>query len=165
MRRIIIILVLLISTLPISAHAQPKKLFNFTLDDPRGTPHSASTLLKQGGMVLVVTAPTYHDKTAQEGWDKYLVETMPHGKGILVFIEDMSASDWKGIARKDMKKDWQPGVPPLLLIDEKGTVRTSLGVGRDETAVMVYDKTGSLLYTERGSPSAAKAKLMWSKLQ
>jgi len=162
--RKIIMLSALLTVFAVSAYAQPKKLPHFSLSDPRGNVHSSGTLIEHG-MVLVVTAPTYHDKAAQEGWDDYLVKTMPKGKGALVFIEDMSASDWKGIARKDMKKDWQPEVPPLLLIDEKGDVRKSLGVDRDQTSVMVYDRNGSLLYSEKGAPSESKAALIWSKLR
>ncbi|MFH1829588.1 MAG: hypothetical protein ABH871_02260 [Pseudomonadota bacterium] len=146
------------------AYGQPKQLPGFILPDPDGTKHASSTLVKNG-MVLVVTAPTLHDKGAQEGWDKYLVDTMPKSGPILIFIEDMSVSAWKNIAQKDMKKDWKPGVPPLLLLDEAGSVRKSLGVGRDATAVLVYDKSGTLVYTDKESPSLASAKTIWSKLQ
>ena len=109
-----------------------------------------------------MTAPTLHDKGAQEGWSKYLPASMPKG-GVLIFIEDMSVSDWKSVARKDMKKEWKPGVPPILLLDEKGNVRKMLGVARDTTVVLVYNKKGQLTYTDRGGPSAASAKTIWSK--
>ncbi len=147
-----------------SAIAQPKTLPHFVLPDPGGTQHAASTLVAKSGMVLVVTAPTYHAGDAQKGWDNVLVATMPKG-GSLVFIEDMSVSDWKSVARADMKKDWKPGVPPLLLLDEKGYVRSELGVGADATVVLVYNKKGALVFTDRGGPSMASAKAIWGKLK
>jgi len=136
---------------------------NVTLLDPDGGSHNVGGLLKNGG-VLVMTAPTLHDKGAQEGWSKYLPDAMPKG-AMLIFIEDMSVSAWKGIARKDMKKDWKPGVPPMLLLDEKGNVRKTLGEARDTTGVFVYDKKGELVYTFKGGPSAAEAKTIWSQVK
>lgn len=147
-----------------SLNAQSARLPNFSLPDPGGTYHSSNEIAKNG-LVLVVTAPTLHDKSSQEGWDKYLVQTMPKGRSKLVFIEDMSVSSFKGIALKDMKKDWSPNIPPLLLIDNSGSTRKLLGVGRDETKVFVYDKNGKLIYSDSGTPSASSAKVIWQKLK
>jgi hypothetical protein len=160
-KQIFIIAVLILAS--VSAWAQPKALLNFTLPDPDGGMHNSKTLAKNG-MVLVVTAPTLHDKGAQEGWSTCLPGAMPKG-GMLVFIEDMSVSAWKSVARNDMRKDWKPGVPPMLLLDESGGVRKELGVAADATVVLVYDKSGSLVYSYSGGPSAAAAATIWSKVK
>lgn len=157
---ILIVLALLIVPLSALAASSPP---NVTLLDPDGGAHNVKTLLKKGG-VLVMTAPTLHEKSAQEGWSKYLPDAMPKG-GMLIFIEDMSVSDWKDTARKDMKKDWKPGVPPMLLLDEKGSVRNMLGVAKDRTAVFVYDKKGKLTYSCYCGPSATLAKTIWGKIK
>ena len=159
-RSILIALALLIVPIVALAAAKPP---NVTLLDPDGGSHNVGGLLKKGG-VLVMTAPTLHEKGMQEGWSKYLPNTMPKG-AMLIFIEDMSVSAWKGIARKDMKKEWKPGVPPMLLLDEKGNVRKILGEARDTTGVFVYNKKGELTYTFKGGPSAAQAKAIWGKVK
>lgn len=158
----LILFALAIIFISVSAQAASKAP-NVALLDPDGGSHNVAALLKEGG-VLVMTAPTLHDKAAQEGWSNFLPASMPKG-GVLIFIEDMSVSDWKSVARKDMKKDWKPGVPPVLLLDEKGNVRTMLGVARDATVVFVYNKKGELTYTDKGGPSAASAKAIWSKVK
>lgn len=159
-RSILIALALIIVPTVALAAAKPP---NVTLLDPDGGSHNVGGLLKKGG-VLVMTAPTLHEKGMQEGWSKYLPNTMPKG-AMLIFIEDMSVSAWKGIARKDMKKEWKPGVPPMLLLDEKGNVRKILGEARDTTGVFVYNKKGELTYTFKGGPSAAQAKAIWGKVK
>ena len=158
-----LILIVLVSVLIPASALAASKAPGVTLLDPDGGAHNVRALLNKGG-VLVMTAPTLHDKGAQEGWSKYLPASMPKG-GMLIFIEDMSVSDWKSVARKDMKKDWKPGVPPMLLLDEKGNVRKMLGVARDTTVVFVYNKKGQLVYTDRGGPTAASARIIWSKVK
>ncbi len=75
-------------------------------------------------------------------------------------LEDMSVSDFKEVARKDMKKDWA-GPPPILLIDKTGAIRRSFGVGPDETVVLVYNKSGNLVYSSSGPASVSTAKKAW----
>jgi len=137
---------------------------HFSLKDPLGRMHTADEILK-GGLVLVVTAPTLRDESAQRGWDKYLLKSMPKGKMQLVYLEDMVPSAFKKTALKSMKKDFKPGVPPLLLIDHDGKVREKLGVEKNRTEVLVYDENGNLLHSEKGKPSAAGAKAIWNKLK
>ncbi len=146
-----------------TAYAQSNQLPDFSLADPQGGVHSSAEL-KTKGLVLLVTAPTLHEKDAQEGWVKFLTAAKGNSPALWVMIEDMSASDFKGIARNDMKKDWKPGDTPLLLIDETGKTREAFGMARDSTKVFVYDKKGNLLYSEAGSPTAALAKTVWDKL-
>jgi hypothetical protein len=155
----IAIVILLAAATAIAASGVPK----IVLKDPDGGSHNLASLLAKGG-VLVMTAPTLRDESSQEGWSKYLPEAMPKG-GMLIFVEDMSVSDWKDEARKDMKKDWQPGVPPLLLLDETGSVRKALSTERNDTAIYVFNKKGKLVYTDKGDPSAAAAKQIWGKVK
>ena len=161
MKRLILI-VLAIVIVPAAAFASGTAP-NVTLKDPHGGAHNIAGLLKSGG-VLVMTAPTYHLRGSQKGWSNVLPAAMPKG-GMLLFVEDMSVSDWKKIAKKDMAKEWKPGVPPILLLDETGSVRKMLGEAPDTTGVFVYTKGGKLVYTYKGGPSAAEAKTIWAKVK
>jgi len=93
--------------------------------------------------VLVVTAPTYHTEKAQRAWGDLLPAAQPKGKGRLVFLEDMTASSFKDTAKKQMRKEFKEGVPPLLLLDEDGHVRTALGVPKDETWILAFAAAGN----------------------
>jgi len=146
-----------------TAHAYPSQIPTFSLQDPLGKTWSSSGLIAKG-LVIVVTAPTLHTEGAQRGWDKYLPPAMPEGGQKLVFLEDLSASDWKSTALKDMHKDYTPGTIPILLIDKTGNVRKAFGAARNETVVLVYNEKGKLLYSFGGAPSASAAKTIWGKL-
>ena len=115
--------------------------------------------------MLVVTAPTYHTEKAQRAWGDLLPAAKPKGKGRLVFLEDMTASSFKGTARKQMRKEFQEGMPPLLLLDEDGHVRTALGAPKDETWILAFDAGGQQRLVEKGAPSAAAAKRLWAAAQ
>lgn len=156
---LLVMALIIVPTVALAAAKAP----NATLLDPDGGSHNIGALLKNGG-VLVMTAPTYREKGMQEGWSNILPAAMPKG-GMLIFVEDMSVSSWKGIAKKDMRKEWKPGVPPMLLLDEKGSVRKMLGEAPDTTGVFVYGKNGELVYTYKGGPSAAQAKAIWAKVK
>jgi hypothetical protein len=136
----------------------------FVLADPDGKKHSSREFLK-GGLVLVVTAPTYHTEKAQRAWGDLLPAAKPKGKGRLVFLEDMTASSFKGTAKKQMRKEFQQGVPPLLLLDEDGHVRAALGVPKDETWILAFAAGGQQRLVEKGAPSAAAAKRLWAAAQ
>jgi hypothetical protein len=69
-------------------HAQSNTLPSFSLPDPQGGMHSSAQLVKNG-LVVVVSAPTLHDKSAQEGWNKFLMAERGENKASLIFIEDM----------------------------------------------------------------------------
>ncbi|MBT3181047.1 MAG: hypothetical protein HN337_00905 [Deltaproteobacteria bacterium] len=141
-----------------------KMLPTFSLKDPNGVAHSSKSIVSKG-MVLVVTAPTMKQSGAQKGWDKLLEETMPKGGAKLVFLEDMQPSAFKGTAKKEMKKDYKEGGPTLLLIDETGKVREELGVDKNATAVLAYNKDGELVHTCKSGPSKAEAEVLWSKVK
>ena len=145
------------------AHAQAKKLPSFNLPDPQGGMHSSSEL-SVNGLVVIVSAPILHDKTAQEGWAQHLADTKGSKKASLILIEDMSASAFKGMAASSMKKNWKPGIIPILLEDNSGETHAAFGVEKEETKVFVYDKNGNLIHSEAGSPSVETAKTIWIKL-
>lgn len=145
------------------AQAEPSQLPSFNLPDPQGGMHSSATLSKNG-IVVIITAPLLHTKTAQQGWSRDLAATKGSNPAGLVLIEDVAASSFKGIAEKDMKKDWKPGTLPILLEDNTGKVHGAFGVGKDQTKVFVFDKSGKLLYSTIAPPSEAAAKTVWSKL-
>jgi len=162
MKKLILTVALLLAAS--TAHAYPQQIPTFSLQDPLDKTWTSSGLIAKG-LVIVVTAPTMHDESAQKGWNKYLPPSMPKDGQKLVFLEDLSASDWKSTALKDMHKDYTPGTIPILLIDKTGGVRKAFGAARNETVVLVYDNKGKLLYTYGGSPSAAAAKTIWDKLK
>lgn len=157
---IFVVTLLLVAT---TAHAYPAQIPTFSLQDPLGKTWSSSGLIAKG-LVIVLTAPILHDSGAQKGWNHYLPPAMPKGGQKLVFLENLSASDWKSTATKDMRKEYTPGTVPILLVDKTGNVANSFGATPKNTVVLVYDKKGKLLYSFGGAPSAAGAKTIWGKL-
>jgi len=145
---------------PVAKPSTGGSLPEFVLADPDGERHASSGLLK-GGLVLVVTAPTLHAEKAQRGWGDLLPAARPKGKGHLVFLEDMTASSFKGRAKKEMHKEFREGVAPLLLLDEDGHVRTALGVPKGETWILAFADGGQRRLVEKGAPSAAAARRLW----
>lgn len=136
---------------------------DFSLKDPVGKVFTKADVYKNG-LVLVVTAPILKNKDAQERWNKYLLDAKAGSKGRFVILEDMKPSLFKGMALKGMKKDYISGREPILLIDVDGQVRAALKVAEKQTVVLVYDKSGKLVYAEKGKPTAAVASSMWKKI-
>jgi hypothetical protein len=136
----------------------------FSLKDPRGKAFTKKDILNNGA-VFVVTAPILSKQKEQEDWAKYLKAAKHKGKGRLVFLQDMSPSSFKGTALSEMKKQSDPGIDPLLLIDPKGEMRKKLGVKEEATVVLVYDKKGRLVHEERGKPSQKSASQIWKSLE
>ena len=136
---------------------------NFALLDPAGIKHTRDELLK-GGLVMVVTAPTLSQGKAQKGWSAFLEKSKPKASH-LVFLEDESTSAFKGMAEKEMKKEYKVGDPIILLLDKEGSLRSKLGLEKGKTVVLVYDDDGKLLYSNKGNPSEAGAHTIWSKLK
>jgi len=141
-----------------------KTLPAFSLKDPNGKTFSAKTLSKKG-LVLVVTAPIMSNEGDQKGWDEQLRQAKHGCSGRLVFLQDMTPSSFKDTAIDAMKKDYRPGVEPLLLIDQSGKVRASLKVGEKATVVLVYNSSRRLVYAETGPPSASAAQKAWGSLK
>jgi len=167
--RFIVLLTVLVGSMawgktPASKRSTDGALPQFVLADPDGNKHPNSELAKTG-LVIVVTAPTYHAQKAQRSWGDLLPAAKPKGKERLVFLEDMTASSFKGLAKNQMHKEFKEGVPPLLLLDEDGHVRTGLGVPKGETWILAFDSGGQRRLVEKGPPSAAAAKRLWAAAQ
>ena len=140
-----------------------KDLPEFSLEDPRGKTFTREDVLENGA-VFVVTAPILSNKRRQEGWARYLKATKHRGKGRLVFLQDMSPSHFKRAALSQMEKQSDPDADPLLLIDPEGEMRSKLGVEREDTIVLVFDKNGRCVHEERGKPSEKSASRIWGAL-
>ena len=141
-----------------------RDLPEFKLKDPRGKAYSRKDILADG-VVLVVTAPILSNKSDQEAWAKYLKTAKRRNKGLLVFLEDMSPSSFKGTALSGMRKQSEAGEEPLLLIDPEGGLRKKLGVERKDTVVLAYDREGRLSREEKGKPTQASASRIWKSLE
>ncbi len=137
---------------------------DFSLNDPNGNTFTKESISKDG-IVLVVTAPILKNKSAQKKWNKYLLKAKAGSKAKLAFLEDMQPSLFKGAAIKGMKKDYQFGKEPLLLIDNGGEIRRALKVPKKKTVVLVYDRDGKLVHLEAGKPSVQAAETMWEKVK
>ncbi len=165
-----LIMILGVIFLPLAASAQQgdggyaKKLPAFTLKDPMDNAFTSKELARRG-MVLVVTAPIQRNEGAQKGWDEQLRNAKSTCRGKLVFLEDMTPSDFKSIAIGFMKRDYTPGAEPILLLDHDGKIRESLNVEVKKTVVLVYNSRRRLVYADAGPPSAASAQKIWSFLK
>lgn len=140
-----------------------RPLPNFQLLDPAGKSFSRDDLLR-GGLVMVVTAPTYANKTAQELWGEYLTPLKPKNSN-LVFLEDMDATLFTSMARSAIKERYEPGQPVIILEDERGDVPRALGVVKGATVVFVYDHRGSLVLSHTAGPTPEAAKQIWQALE
>lgn len=136
---------------------------DFSLKDPAGKKQTKSAVAKKG-VLVVVTAPILSNKDEQEGWSKYLTETKKGHEGHIVFLEDMNPSSFKGKALNAMKKDYEPGKDPILLVDQKGSLRKKLKVPEKKTVVLAYNKEGKLVASEEGKPNAESAAELWKKI-
>ena len=141
-----------------------KDLPEFSLKDPRGKAFTRKDILNNGA-VFVVTAPILSNQQEQEDWAKYLVATKHKRNGWLIFLQDMSPSFFKRIALNQMRKQSDPGKEPLLLIDPKGEMRRKLGVEKEATIVLVYNKKGRRVHEEKGKPSQKSASRIWKSLE
>ncbi len=139
-----------------------RPLPNFRLLDPAGKSFSRADVLR-GGLVMVVTAPTYANKTAQELWSEYLTPLKPKNSN-LVFLEDMDATLFTSMARSAIKDRYKPGQPVIILADERGDVPRALGVVKGATVVFVYDQRGSLVLSHTAGPTPEAAKQIWQAL-
>lgn len=135
----------------------------FSLQDVAGKTYTQKNFEK--GVIIIVTAPTLSNKGAQEGWSDQLTATKSGNKRGLILLEDMTAALFKKTALNRMKKEYKPGVEPVLLIDDTGEVRKKMGVEEGKTIVLVYDDNGKLIHTEVGKPSKSLAQALWKKLK
>ncbi len=134
----------------------------FSLQDPTGKIFTQKDF--NHGVILVVTAPILANESYQRGWSDMLVKTKGTSKARVVFVEDMTPSYFKKIALNSMKKEYEPGKDPILLIDHDGALRNNLKVEEKKTIVLVYNKNGKLIYSETGKPSDERARAIWQKI-
>lgn len=137
------------------------RLPRFSLKDPQGEIHH-SKQLKRWPLVVIYTAPTLKNEGAQKKWCDVLTRTKPK-RAHFVMIEDMSATSFRAMAENAMKKEWKKGDLPLLLLDESGGLRASLGADRGATCVFAYRKGGRLAHVETGAPSLDSARAIWAR--
>lgn len=135
----------------------------FALKDPHDNRHERDQLLEQGGLLVVVTAPTVDDGRAQEAWNAALAATAP-ASARWVFLEDLSQSESKRAATNRMAEEFDPDRAPLLLVDTDGAVRRGMEVAEGQTVVLVYDQAGNLVFAETGEPSQERARRAWASL-
>lgn len=170
MRKILTTLVILFTLTP-SVFAKEKSasgsfaptLPSFSLKDPVGKTFTQN--LSKEGLVLVVTAPILKNKGAQEGWNKVLSKAKSGSQAKWVFVEDLEPSFFKNMAIHGMKKGYEPGKEPILLVDSKGTLRRALGAPEKKTVVLVYNRDNKLVYSETEKPSALAAETIWKKVK
>ena len=136
----------------------------FSLKDPEGKIFTGKDILKNGA-VFVITAPIMNNVQEIEDWYKYLKAERNKSKGYLIFIHDMSPTLFKEKALKEIKKRYEQGVDPLFLIDPKGEVRKKLGVKKEDTIVLVFDKKGKRVHEESGKPTQISASQIWKSLE
>lgn len=140
------------------------KLPLFALEDPRGNRHDEQSLLQQGGLVMLVSAPIRSSGEDQEQWSLVIEATAPPGSR-WVLVEDLSQSWMKGQAEKRLKEEFDPTRPPLILLDRDGSFRKSLGVEEGKTVLLGYDEEGRLRRFEAGRPDPEAARRVWSAVR
>ncbi len=141
-----------------------KDLPEFLLKDPRGRAFTKKAILANGA-IFVVTAPILSNKETQEEWAKYLKATKQACQGRLIFLQDMTPCSFQDMALSEMKKQSDPRRDPLLLIDPNGEMRRRLGVKKEATMVIAYDKNGKRVYEEKGKPNQKSASRVWKSLK
>ena len=149
----------------------PDGLGNFTrilpdskLPEANAGVRSLAALAKEGGIVLVVTAPTRKNGDAQQGWSEQLMATHPGGKARLVFVEDFGPSWFPDTALTRIREEANPAHDPVMLIDKDGKVRKALAAPEDATVVLVYRTNLSLALVIDGKPSRSAAETAWRAL-
>lgn len=135
----------------------------FSLKDPAGRTFTEKDF-SNDGVIVVVTAPILSCEDTQREWDRLFDKARPGKKGRVLFVEDMSPSMFKKKALQAMKKEYEPGKEPILLIDPQGKLRKQLGVKLKETAVLVYDRDGKLVHNECSKPSQQGAYEIWKAI-
>lgn len=136
----------------------------FSLMDPAGRTFTEKDFANNG-VIIVVTAPILSCEETQKEWDRLLDKARPGHKGRVVFVEDMTPSIFRKKALQEMKKEYEPGKDPILLIDSEGKLRKQLGVKLKETAVLVYDRDGKLVLEECRKPNPRSAYDIWKAIE
>ena len=130
---------------------------SFKLKDPYDKEHSA-TAFKGKPTVLILTIPNVKHGDRQSRWSRWLKKKGWPDSVNFVLVQDMSQSNVKDKARASMKKKFKPDTKPLLLLDETGAVRRSFRVQNDETVLLIFDKTGKVIYYCDEKPTIEEAR-------
>lgn len=139
--------------------AWPRSLPQLKLADPLGTEFTHAQLAAHGA-VVVVSAPSYSQGSKQQAWSDAFSGLERGAAGpALVFLEDMSQSAFRPLVLSRMKAVYQPA-RHVLLLDEDGRVRESLGVGEDATVAFAFGPGGTLRAVETGAASAERAQAL-----
>lgn len=141
-------------------HGAPRaELPAFSIKDCLGRPFTDEHFRKNGA-VVVITAPTHAQGDAQNAWNRALSPLdWPEGGPVYAFLQDFSQSWFQAIAMAQMKKRYDP--PPLLLVDQDGSVRSALGFLPSMTVLAIYAPGGRLLSTETNGATEERAKEAW----
>jgi hypothetical protein len=149
----------LLALLVAAAAPEPgARLPPFSLLDPRGRTFTSEDW-KGRSVVLVVTAPTLDQGSAQEAWSRCLDALEWPAEGpVYAWLEDFSQSWFREVALGELRAKYDP--PPWFLLDPEGALRRALGVPEATTLVLVFDPRGVLVEVARGAPSPARARAL-----
>lgn len=148
----------LLALLVAAAPEPGTRLPAFSLPDPRGRTVSAADW-KGKSVVLVVTAPTLDQGSAQEAWSRCLdALDWPAEGPVYAWLEDFSQSWFRELALGELRAKYDP--PPWFLVDLEGALRRALEVPEGTTLVLVFDPRGVLAEVARGAPSPARARAL-----
>lgn len=133
------------------------KLPVLDLKDPTGKAITPASL-KNRPVVIIFSIPNAQHGKLQDLWAKVLLQGTWPTQANLLLIEDMSQSLVAEFARIEMARKFKPGARPLILLDEQGKARVSLGIPKNQTVVLVYDAQGRLIHADSQPPSTEAAK-------
>jgi hypothetical protein len=142
------------------SHKYLKSIPAGSLPDPHGKIYTTDGKLTRP-VIAIFSVPDWSQGPVQEKWAKQLaddpVTRLPDLVG-LYLIEDMSEAMFRETARKEIKKQYNSGDRPVILIDEQGTYRKRFQVDKGETCVLVYDQNNQLRLIEKGKATEAAVK-------
>jgi hypothetical protein len=117
------------------------------LEDPLCRTY-AKTDVRNKVVVAIFSSPNMSNGDAQRKWVDLLAnnpETKLKDAVLLVLVEDMSqAGMFRDMALASMRKDFKESSRPLIVLDDTGDFSRRFGIPRDQTRILVFDKTGTL---------------------
>jgi hypothetical protein len=124
----------------------------YPLIDPLGKKHSINQFLGKI-TVFIVSVPNMTQGKKQEKWARLLGEdpkTKLPDDVALILVEDIShAGFFKGLALSHIKKNFNENSRPFPVLDMNGTLTHELGVPKNTTQILIYDKSGNLYQVEK----------------
>jgi hypothetical protein len=161
MKKIILIAILLLVARPLCQSEPLQGCLPYippgALPDPHGKFYRTDGRLSRP-ILGIFTTPNYSQGDAQRKWVEILdgegSSPAPSNFG-LYLIEDMDATAFRSLARKQLQRKYKTGGRPVVLLDEDGSMRKRFGIPKGETVVLIYDKTNQLRLSEKGPPNDA----------